>query len=148
MRRLQALGIKTIVDLRSFHSDRSKLENTELKQSRIRMKPWHAEDEDVIQFLKIVTNTNNLPAFVHCQRGADRTGMVCAMYRITVCGWTRKEAIREMKEGGFGFNPAWENLVRYIESADIEKIKRRAGILPHMPGSNSSILQVTNSATH
>jgi hypothetical protein len=33
-----------------------------------------------------------------------------------------------MKEGGFGFNPAWKNLVRYIEKADIAKIKQRAGL--------------------
>ena len=48
------------------------------------MKPWHAEDEDVVAFLKIASNTNNLPVFVHCQRGADRTGMMCAMYRIVL----------------------------------------------------------------
>ena len=65
---------------------------------------------------------------MHCQRGADRTGLVCAVYRVAVCGWTREEAIREMKEGGFGFNPAWENLVRYVEQVDVEKLKREAGL--------------------
>jgi hypothetical protein len=33
-----------------------------------------------------------------------------------------------MKEGGFGFNPMWKNLVNYIEQADIEKIKQQAGM--------------------
>jgi protein tyrosine/serine phosphatase len=83
----------------------------------------------VVGFLKLATDTNNLPVFVHCQRGADRTGMVCAMYRITVCGWTKEEAIRELKDGGFGFNPAWKNIVRYIEKADVEKIRKKAGMV-------------------
>ena len=79
--------------------------------------------------MKIVTNTNNLPVFVHCQRGADRTGMVCAMYRVVVCGWTKDAAVQEMKEGGFAFNPGWKNLVNYVESADIEALKKRAGLI-------------------
>jgi hypothetical protein len=54
--------------------------------------------------------------------------MVCAMYRIVVCGWSKPEAIQEMKEGGFGFNSAWQNLVAYIEKADIAQIRRRAGL--------------------
>jgi protein tyrosine/serine phosphatase len=80
----------------------------------------------VVTFLKIVADTNNLPVFVHCQRGADRTGMICAMYRVAVCGWTKEAAIQEMKEGGFAFNPGWENLVNYIEHADVEALKKRA----------------------
>jgi protein tyrosine/serine phosphatase len=128
MAELKAMGIKTVVNLRSFHSDDEELTGAGLKQGRLHLKPWHAEDQDIIDFLKLATNTNNLPVFVHCQRGADRTGMACAMYRIVVCGWTKPEAIREMKEGGFGFNPAWNGIVAYIERADVAKIKQRAGI--------------------
>jgi protein tyrosine/serine phosphatase len=96
-----------------------------LKSVRFETKPWHAEEEDVVGFLKVVTDTNNLPVFVHCQRGADRTGLMCAMYRIVVCGWSKSEAIDEMKNGGFNFNPAWHDLVSFIEKADIADIKRR-----------------------
>jgi Protein tyrosine/serine phosphatase len=82
----------------------------------------------VVGFLKVVADTNNLPALVHCQRGADRTGLMCAMYRITVCGWTKEQALAEMKDGGFGFSPTWKNLVTFVEKANIEDIKRRAGL--------------------
>ncbi|HLP78946.1 MAG TPA: tyrosine-protein phosphatase [Candidatus Paceibacterota bacterium] len=129
MATLKSMGIKTVVNLRNFHSDTDELSGINVKAARLHMNPWHAEDEDVIQFLKIVSNTNNLPAFVHCQRGADRTGMMCAMYRITVCGWTREEAIRELRDGGFNFNTAWKNIIRYIENADVKKIKERAGLV-------------------
>lgn len=128
MKELKAMGIKTVVNLRSFHSDASLVSRGDLKLARLHMKPWHAEDEDVVAFLKIVSNTNNLPVFVHCQRGADRTGMICAMYRVVVCGWTKEAAIKEMKEGGFSFNPGWQNLVHYVEHADVESLKKRAGI--------------------
>ena len=128
MAQLKAMGIKTVINLRSFHSDKDEVSGTGLKSIRFEMKPWHAEEEDVIGFLKAVTDTNNLLVFVHCQRGADRTGTICAMYRIVVCGWTKQQAIEEMKQGGFHFSPAWKNLVAYIEKADIADIKRQAGL--------------------
>jgi protein tyrosine phosphatase (PTP) superfamily phosphohydrolase (DUF442 family) len=125
MAHLKAMGIKTVINLRAFHSDKDKVAGTGLKSVRFETEPWHGEEEDVVRFLKVVTDTNNLPAFVHCERGADRTGMMCAMYRIIVCGWTKPAAIAEMKDGGFGFNPAWRNLVAFVEKADIVDIKRR-----------------------
>jgi protein tyrosine phosphatase (PTP) superfamily phosphohydrolase (DUF442 family) len=128
MKELKAMGIRTVINLRAFHSDKDKVESAGMKSVRFETKPWHAEEEDVIGFLKVVSDTNNLPAFVHCQRGADRTGMMCAMYRVAVCGWTKQEAIAEMKNGGFDFSPAWKNLVEFVEKADVEDIKRRAGL--------------------
>ena len=128
MEQLKAMGIKTVINLRTFHSDKDKVAGTGLKSVRFESEPWHSEQEDVVRFLIVVTDTNNLPAFVHCQRGADRTGMMCAMYRITVCGWTKPQAIAEMKNGGFGFNPLWKNIVRFIEKADVAEIKRQAGM--------------------
>ena len=128
MTELHAMGIKTILNLRSFHSDHGLVSSGDMKLARLHMKPWHAEDEDVVVFLKIVGNNTNLPVFVHCQRGADRTGMICAMYRIVFCGWTKDAAIEEMKQGGFHFNPGWQNLVDYINHADVNELKKRAGI--------------------
>ena len=81
-----------------------------------------------MQFLKAATDTNNWPVFVHCQRGSDRTGTMCAMYRIVICGWTKEQALSEMKHGGFGFNPTWQNLVEYVEKSDIPSIRRRVGL--------------------
>lgn len=133
MANLKAMGIKTIVDLRAFHSDQKKLRGIDLDSERFRFKPWHAEDGDVIRFLKIAADTNNFPIFVHCQHGADRTGVMCAMYRITACGWTKNEAVKEMTAGGFGFHSIWKNLIRYVKKADVEEIKQAAGIKPVEP---------------
>jgi len=128
MQQLKELGIKTIVNLRSFHSDRGEIGDTGLSYEHIYMKTWHAEDKEVVRFLKIVTDGERTPAFVHCQRGADRTGTMCTIYRVAVQGWSKDEAIEEMTKGGFGFYSGWKNLINYIRELEIEEIKSRAGL--------------------
>jgi len=133
MRQLEKFGIKTVVNLRAFHSDRDELKDANLGSEHISVKPWHPEDEDVVRFLKIVTDKNRTPVFVHCQYGSDRTGTMCAIYRIAVQGWSKDEAIEEMTKGNFGFHEIWANLVDYIRGLDIEKIKQQAGIKQSTP---------------
>lgn len=124
MRQLKAMGVKTVINLRSFNSDRDELGDTGLGYEHIYMKAWHPEHEEIVRFLRIVTDKNRTPAFVHCQHGADRTGLMCAIYRVAVCGWTKEEAIKEMTEGGFGHHVIWGNLATFIENLDIEAIKK------------------------
>lgn len=128
MRNIKKIGIKTIVNLRSFHSDRDEIGETGLAYEHIYMKAWHAEEEDVVRFLQIVTDHKRTPVLIHCEHGADRTGTMCAIYRIAVCGWAKEEAIKEMTQGGFGFHMVWKNLIHYIENLDVDSIKKRAGI--------------------
>jgi len=128
MKTIKAMGIETIVDLRSFHSDRDKIGDAGLAYEHIYMKAWHPEEEDVVKFLQIVTNPKRSSVLIHCQHGADRTGTMCALYRVAVQGWSKEEALKEMTQGGFGFHGIWENLVQWINGLDIETIKNRAGI--------------------
>ncbi len=121
---LKKFGIKTIINLRSFHSDRDEIADSNFVYEQIYMKPWDPEDKEIIRFLQIVTDESNYPVFVHCRRGADRTGTMCAIYRIIVQGWSKQQAIEEMTKGGFGFNKFYINLIKYIEQLDIEKIKQ------------------------
>ena len=125
MAELKRMGIRTIINLRSFHSDRDDIGETGLAYERIYMKAWHPEDEDVVRFLQIVMDERRTPVFVHCKRGADRTGAMCAVYRVVVEGWTRDEAIREMTKGSFDFRGAWDNLADYLNELDLDDIRRR-----------------------
>ena len=128
MRNLKAMGIETVLNLRSFHSDREEIGQTGLGYEHIYMKAWHPEEEDIIRFLQIVTNKKRTPVLIHCQHGADRTGTMCAVYRVAIQGWTKEEALKEMTEGGFGFHGVWKNLTKWIKGLDIDKIKKQAGI--------------------
>jgi len=124
----QKIGIKTVINLRAFHSDKEELVATNLKSERIYFKTWHPEEEDVVRFLKIVSNTNSGPFLVHCQHGADRTGTMVAIYRMAVQGWTRDAAIKEMVDGGYGYHAMWKNLVRYLNEVDVPALRRKAGL--------------------
>ena len=127
-RELEKLGIKTVVNLRAFHSDANELKGTNLKYEHIEMTALHADKKDVVRFLKIATDPNRTPVFVHCQRGADRTGTMCAAYRVVVQDWPKDKAIEEMTKGDFKFYSMWQNLVDFIRKLDVEKIRKQAGI--------------------
>ena len=126
MRALEAMGVKTVINLRGFHSDADEAAGTKLALERISFKTWHAEDEDVVRFLQLVTARKNQPVFVHCLHGSDRTGMMVAIYRIVVEGRSKAEAIKEMIGPDFGFHPMWKSLVTYIEKLDAADLQRRA----------------------
>ena len=128
IRNLKQAGIRTIFNLRSFHSDQETAGDVKLDYENIAEKSWHPEEDDAVRFLHAVTDTNRTPVLVHCQHGADRTGTMCAVYRIAVQGWSKEEAIREMIEGGYGFHPVWQNLIHWIEALDVAAIRKEAGI--------------------
>ncbi len=128
MMNLKKIGIETIVNLRSFHSDRDEIGEINLAYEHIYMKAWHPEEKEVVRFLQIVTNPRRLPVLVHCQHGADRTGTMIALYRVAVQGWSKETALKEMIEGGYGFHGIWQNLINWINDIDVENIKKRAGI--------------------
>ncbi|MBN2023412.1 MAG: dual specificity protein phosphatase family protein [Pirellulales bacterium] len=128
MKNLKEMGVKTVVTLRSFHSDRKLLGDTGLGYEHIHMKAWHPEEKEAVRFLKILNDPDRRPVLVHCQHGADRTGTMCALYRIAVEGWTEEEAIREMTEGGYGFHSIFSNLPTWIRDMDIDALRRKAGL--------------------
>jgi tyrosine-protein phosphatase SIW14 len=112
-------GIKTVINLRYLHSDKELIRGTSLKLEEIPMTTWNPEKEDVVRFLNIVNDRSNGPFLVHCQHGSDRTGLMCAVYRVVFCGWSKDEALIEMTDGGFGFHPIWQDLKTFFDRLDI-----------------------------
>jgi tyrosine-protein phosphatase SIW14 len=103
---LAQLGIKTVVDLRDIgeHSqaDEQKVV-TDLGMRYVSI-PMHGmstpKDDQVAAVQALFNDTTSGPVFVHCKRGADRTGMVVAVYRISHDQWDNKKALSEAKSNG------------------------------------------------
>lgn len=132
MKALKELGVETIVNLRSFHSDRDEIGTTGLGYEHIYMKAWHPEYKEAVRFLQIATNPKRRPVLVHCMHGSDRTGAMVAVYRMAVEGWPKDRALREMTEGGYGYHTIWVNLPEWMEELDVEQVRKDAG-LPGIP---------------
>ncbi len=116
--------INTVVSLRVFNDDASLVRmSSQLRLEEISFKTWHPEDEDVVKFLRIATTPALQPVLVHCRHGSDRTGTMVAIYRIVVEGWSKAEAKDEMINGGFGFHPVWQDLLRYIDALDVDAMR-------------------------
>ena len=128
MRSAQALGIKTIVNLRAFHSDRDELAGTGLRYFHVRVHAWHPEVEDIVAFLAVALNPVNQPVLVHCEHGADRTGMMVAAYRRVEQGWTVDEALAELPR--FGFHEVWVTIRTLLGGLDPDALRARVRALP------------------
>lgn len=124
---LKRLGIRTVVNLRHYHGDTEERLCRErgLAYERIVLESSDApSDADVRRFLEIVTDPARQPVYFHCKFGKDRTGTMCACYRMAVDAWPLERALEEMD--AFGFNPVWRDLRAYVESFP----GRRGGIWP------------------
>ncbi|AOK20410.1 protein-tyrosine-phosphatase [Burkholderia cepacia] len=123
---LQKLGIRKVISFRSFHADDSILAGTQIKMQRIRINTWDIRDEDMVAALKALrTADQDGPVLIHCQHGADRTGLVSALYRMVYQGWTREQALDELQHGGYGFHPIWQNITNYLKRVDVERLRRQ-----------------------
>jgi protein tyrosine/serine phosphatase len=125
MENLEKLGIKTIINLRAFYSDSDKIKGTGLRVEELSVKVWHIEDADVVRVLRIIRKRENGPFLLHCSRGADRVGVMIAMFRVVEQGWTKEDAIQEMVRGGYGFHPLWFLIPIYVKHADVERIRKQ-----------------------
>ena len=127
-KKLKEMGIKTVINLRNFHSDRDEIGDLDFNYQHIYMTAWHPEEKELVKFLRIVSDPANQPVFVHCQHGADRTGTMCALYRLAIDGWSKQQALEEMTKGGFGFHAIWKNLEKYILQLDVDAVQQKAGL--------------------
>ncbi|HEY8240650.1 MAG TPA: GDSL-type esterase/lipase family protein [Kiritimatiellia bacterium] len=127
---LQKLGVRTVVNFRRYHSDTDEIAGFDLNYIEIPMTAATPTTEDVVQFLTIALNTNRWPIFMHCQHGADRTGLQCAAYRVVVQGWSKDDAIDEMTHGAYGFHAIYQNIVWFMRNLDVEDVRHRIGLTP------------------
>ena len=113
---LAGLGVKTIVDLRlpdehSRAEEKKWVEALGMRYINVPLRGLSAPSAtDVAQILAIFNDSSAGPVFVHCRRGADRTGTVVACYRISHDRWENRKALDEAR--GYGMR-VWERAMQH-----------------------------------
>ena len=108
LQRLAALGVKTIINLRDDDAREAEEEREAralgLRYFNVPLSRAHRPDaKQIDELFALLDAKENQPVFIHCQRGADRTGALVAVYRISHDGWTAEQALDEAERYGMGF---------------------------------------------
>jgi protein tyrosine/serine phosphatase len=113
---MKELGVAIVVNLRD-DSEKNEQQQVETRGMRYVHIPWRgtaqADNRQVAQFLQLLRDNPDKKILVHCQRGAERTGVMVAAYRISEHGWTSEQALDEMED--FKFLGFWfRHLKKYV----------------------------------
>lgn len=95
-----------------------------ITQVQLPFRTNHVDDEDVLSTLRAIQSAEQKgPVLMHCKHGLDRTGLMAAMYRIVVQGWSKEQALDEMRNGGFGDQKMLKHGTAYIQQVDVEALR-------------------------
>ena len=115
--RLKAMGIKTVIDLRiapkTVRAEGIYARSLGFHWINLPMGADPPTPKQVAIFLATLKRAPGEPVFVHCQHGADRTGCMVGIYRVTRQGWTFPRAYAEMRQDGF--DPRWGRLREAVQ---------------------------------
>jgi tyrosine-protein phosphatase SIW14 len=105
---LAHIGVKTVIDLRESGSravnEQKIVEAAGMRYINIPMDGHSAPSEaQVTRILALLNDQSSGPVFVHCRRGADRTGTIMACYRISHDHWQNQKALEEAKANGMSW---------------------------------------------
>lgn len=115
---LYDLGIRNDLNLRQYHDDEALIGDLNITNYRIKIRTEKMTYEQLVEGVAFIKNSKT-PVLVHCRHGSDRTGTVVAGYRIAVEGWSKEDAFKEFRDGGYGFHSFWfPNLPELLMSID------------------------------
>ena len=123
---LAKLGVKTIIDLRE-NDDRSQAEERMVSTAgmtyvNVPMTGLTAPTEaEITRILALLEDKTSGPVFVHCKRGADRTGAVIAAYHIDHDMWDNDKALSDAKAHSMsGFQYPRKAYIRDFKARSVE----------------------------
>lgn len=120
---LSKLGVKTVIDLRETgarsRAEQKLVEAAGMRYVSVPLSGIQApSDAQVSKLLAILGDTSAGPIFIHCRRGADRTGTVSACYRIAYDHWANEKALSEARSFGMSwFEKAMQHYVLHYQGA-------------------------------
>ena len=110
---LAIMGVRTVINLRSRNGEKKTVEAWGMRSVGLPMDAYGDVDpETVRKAVALMADPANQPVFVHCRQGRDRTGLVVAVYRMEVDGWTPEEAEEEMQ--AYGFHDVWFRMKNFV----------------------------------
>jgi len=117
---LKSLGIDTVVRFnpegQDMAAEKNQVESLGMKFVSL---PWSGlgepTHEQVVSFLSLLRDNPDAKIFVHCRLGADRTGVMVALYRLTFSHWDTAQALAEMHAFHY-HHMLLPHLQRYVQS--------------------------------
>ncbi|WP_073510686.1 phosphatase domain-containing protein [Pseudomonas versuta] len=120
---LDKLKIGTVINFLNEPDD-TWLKTPGVVQVQLPYRTNHVDDADVLTALRAIQSAQARgPVLMHCKHGSDRTGLMSAMYRVVVEGWSKEDALKEMTQGGFGESSHHRDGAAYLMKADIPKLR-------------------------
>lgn len=119
--------ITTIINLRARNDDAKVLKDQPFKLVHIPINTWAINRDDLLQVMRTIQTAQqqNQKVLIHCYHGSDRTGASIAMYRIIFEDWSIEDAVKEMKQGGYGFHVIWKNMDALFTPKNVEWIQQQ-----------------------
>ena len=107
-RNLAKSGIKVVNDLRETDSrslaEKKVVEAAGMRYINVPLYGMSAPPQaSVDKVMALFNDTSIGPVFIHCKRGADRTGTLVACYRVAHDGWTNTKALSEATADGMSW---------------------------------------------
>lgn len=123
---LRALRQAGVMELLNLRRDRNKDSLRAISGSfvfhQVPLKASDIQEGRVMDALRVIRDRKG-PILIHCLAGSDRTGLISALYRVVFDYWSKEDAIREMKDGGFGFHKRFKNVPEYIRHLNTDSIR-------------------------
>ena len=111
---LQALNIRTIINLRYFNRDD---DHRHFGHTGIRI-----INIPLLTLYTIEQSEKYGNVLVHCYHGEDRTGLTIGLYRIFYQNWSAADAEAEMRR--YGYNRIWRNIPRFYKPKKLAAVRR------------------------
>jgi protein tyrosine phosphatase (PTP) superfamily phosphohydrolase (DUF442 family) len=124
---LKQYNIDTVINLRARNEDAKVLKDQPFNLVHIPIYTWAINREDLLQAMRAIQNAkqHNQKVLIHCYHGSDRTGATIAMYRIIFEHWSIDDAVKEMKQGGYGFHVIWKNIDHLLSPENVKWIQQQ-----------------------
>ncbi|NWA28126.1 dual specificity protein phosphatase family protein [Pseudomonas gingeri] len=120
---LTRLNITTVINFLP-EADSSWLSDPGIKQVQLPYRISHIDDADVLTVLRAIKDAEDRGSvLIHDKQGTERTGLMAAMYRVVVQGWSKEEALSEMMMGGFDGSSYFKDSIRYMMQAPVDKLR-------------------------